>query len=180
MDAPSFDALTRLLGARVRRRWLAGLSGGALAALFGRPALAQQCKRPKRRCGNKCVDVRRDRANCGRCGKQCRAGESCRNRSCVAKRYRFVRTWGSAGSGEGEFNLPRGVAVAATGDVYVADTNNSRIQRFSATGTFRDKWGSLGSGDGQFNLPRGVVVAANGDVYVADTENHRIQQFRLG
>jgi sugar lactone lactonase YvrE len=77
----------------------------------------------------------------------------------------------------GQFNEPEGVAVAPDGTVYVADTWNDRIQRFSATGQFLGTWGSFGSGDGQFGWPSGVAVAPDGTVYVADSENNRIQRF---
>jgi len=77
----------------------------------------------------------------------------------------------------GQFNSPRGVAVAPDGTVYVADIGNDRIQRFSATSQFLGTWGSKGSGDGQFYYPRGVAVAGDGTVYVADTWNRRIQAF---
>ena len=42
----------------------------------------------------------------------------------------FVKEWGTAGSGDGQFNSPFGVAVDSNGDVYVADTGNHRIQKF--------------------------------------------------
>jgi sugar lactone lactonase YvrE len=92
---------------------------------------------------------------------------------------RYVLQWGSFGDGptESVFNTPRGISVAANGDVYVADTQNNRIQRFSATGNFELAFGGPGSGNSQFNNPRGVEVDAAGNVYVLDTGNDRIQKF---
>jgi len=89
----------------------------------------------------------------------------------------FLGKWGSNGSGDGQFKWPYGVAVAPDGTVYVADTSNHRIQRFSATGGYLGQWGSYGFGDGQFDWPASVAVAPDGTVYVADTNNHRIQAF---
>ena len=61
-----------------------------------------------------------------------------------------------------------GVAVDGSGNVFVADQLNNRIQVFDNTGTFLTTWGSLGSGDGQFNDPAGVAVDGSGNVFVAD------------
>lgn len=90
--------------------------------------------------------------------------------------------WGAPGSGAGEFNLPRGVAVGPDGSIYVADSGNHRIQKFDVTGAFQLEFGDQSVGDGQpaagtFNEPWGVSVAPDGSVYVADTWNHRIQKF---
>jgi DNA-binding beta-propeller fold protein YncE len=63
------------------------------------------------------------------------------------------------------------------GGVYVVDTHNHRIQKFSSEGVFVTKWGTKGSGDGQFINPYDVAVGPNGDIYVADPENNRIQKF---
>jgi len=85
--------------------------------------------------------------------------------------------WGSRGSGDGEFFRPYDVAVDNSVNVYVADSNNHRIQKFDSNGVFLTKWGSGGSGDGFFFFPFGVTVDSSGNVYVADTYNHRIQKF---
>jgi DNA-binding beta-propeller fold protein YncE len=96
----------------------------------------------------------------------------------------FLITWGSPGSGDGQFNSPVGVAVDGSGNVFVADTsppasetNNSRIQEFTNTGTFVRTWGCPGTGDGQFNEPSGVAVDASGNVFVTDHNNSRSQKF---
>ncbi len=92
-------------------------------------------------------------------------------------RYIFERLWGSEGSGAGQFSYPRGAATDADGYLYVADSRNSRIQKFAPDSTFITKWGSEGRGDGQFVLPSGVTVDSAGYIYVTDTGNHRIQKF---
>lgn len=67
-----------------------------------------------------------------------------------------------------------------SGNVYVTDTDNNRIQKFSSSGTFITKWGSYGTGDGQFDTPSGVAVDASGNVYITDYYNNRIQKFSSG
>lgn len=79
--------------------------------------------------------------------------------------------------GEGGFNSPKNMAVAPDGSIYVADTNNHRIQKFDASHNFVKAWGGQGNAPGQFNEPWGIAVALDGSVYVADTWNHRIQKF---
>jgi len=92
--------------------------------------------------------------------------------------------WGGVqGPAEGQFDTPRGVAIAPDGSVYVADSRNNRIQKFDANGQLIKAWGTLGKVDdntaspGTFNEPWGIAVGPDGSVYVADTWNHRIQKF---
>jgi tripartite motif-containing protein 71 len=84
---------------------------------------------------------------------------------------------GSSGSEPGQFDGPKGVAVDAQGNIYVADTGNSRIQLLSPGGHALAQWGtdSRGSEPGQFDRPEGVAVDARGNIYIADTGNSRIQ-----
>lgn len=90
---------------------------------------------------------------------------------------------GMEGSGVGQFNNAHGVAVAADGSLYVADSGNHRIQHIGADGQVLEVWGTfadVAQGDapgGTFNEPWGVAVGPDGSVYVTDTWNHRIQKF---
>lgn len=90
-----------------------------------------------------------------------------------------TRTWGTSGSGVGQFRYPSGIAVAETGEVVVTDTDNHRVQVFRTDGTFVRWFGSEGHNPGQLHCPRGVGVTKDGEVVVADRLNHRIQVFRL-
>ncbi|MGA1841506.1 MAG: 6-bladed beta-propeller [bacterium] len=89
---------------------------------------------------------------------------------------RFERMW-PAIQQMWHFTNPEGITVDGMGYVYVADTDNHRIQKFSPDGRLVTKWGRNGSGEGAFNFPRGIAIDKNGFVYVADTDNHRIQKF---
>jgi len=82
--------------------------------------------------------------------------------------------------GDGQFVDLYGVALASDGSVYVADSGNNRIQKFTSEGVFVSKWGTEGTGDGQFVDPHGVAVASDGSVYVTDWSNDRIQKFSVG
>ncbi len=91
--------------------------------------------------------------------------------------------WGGCGDALGQFGAgpdglgPRGLAVDPTGNVFVVDTYNHRVQVFSASGAFLIAWGSEGDGAGQFRQPTDVVVDQTGVVYVADFGNSRIEKF---
>ncbi len=85
---------------------------------------------------------------------------------------------GAAGSANGQFNQPSGVAVD-NNYIYVADRNNHRVQVFNrSTRVFVTSFGSYGAANGQFNQPTDVAVDASGNLYVADFGNVRVQQFQ--
>ena len=95
----------------------------------------------------------------------------------TAQGYTFDLKWGDADARNGQLARPFGVAVDGSGNVYVADYSNHRIQKFDSSGTFITKWGNVGSGDGQFANPISVAVDGSGNVYVSDSGNQRIQKF---
>ena len=104
---------------------------------------------------------------------------------------------GSRAAAPGSSTDPDGVAIDSSGDVYVADSGNDRIDEFSAAGAFIKAygWGVVdgasqfetctttcqagiaGGGAGQFDDPEGVAIDSSGDVYVADQGNNRIDEF---
>jgi glucose/arabinose dehydrogenase len=89
-----------------------------------------------------------------------------------------IPRWNQSGEGVPRLSLPSGITVdASSGNVYVADTANHRIQLFTSNGTFLTQWGEYGDEDGAFRSPEGIAVDQEGNVYVADTENNRIQLF---
>jgi DNA-binding beta-propeller fold protein YncE len=58
---------------------------------------------------------------------------------------RFIKHWGATGSGPGQFNGVKALAVDAQGNVYVADAGNKRIQVFDAEGGFKSEFGNVGT-----------------------------------
>jgi uncharacterized protein (TIGR03437 family) len=99
---------------------------------------------------------------------------------------------GSAGSGgdgsaatSAQLNYPQGVAADAAGNVYIADTANSRVRKVSSTGTISTVAGNGTpgySGDGavgssaEVNFPVGLAVDGSGNLYIADTNNSAIRK----
>ena len=90
---------------------------------------------------------------------------------------RFMRSFGRAGTGPGEFNRPEGLCVDAQDRVYVADSCNHRIQIFSRDGQFIRAYGKAGAGKGELSYPYDICVDAAGRQYVCEFGNSRIQIF---
>jgi NHL repeat-containing protein len=96
----------------------------------------------------------------------------------------LLATWGENGPGAGQLESPDKLAFDAQGNLYVTEVGsqspgvdqNSRVQKFSPTGTSLARWGTFGSGPGQFNGPVGIAIDKEGDIYVAEVGNHRIQE----
>ncbi|MDE1767661.1 MAG: PEFG-CTERM sorting domain-containing protein, partial [Thaumarchaeota archaeon] len=71
------------------------------------------------------------------------------------------------------------IAVDSVGDVYVSDTGNYRIEKFTSTGQFITKIGSSCTDNRQFNTPSGIAIDSIGDVYVSDAVAENIQKFSI-
>lgn len=74
---------------------------------------------------------------------------------------RLLFSWGDPGSGPGQFHVPHGITVDASGTVYVADRENSRIQLFTPSGEFRTEWRDVAR-------PCEVFIDPEGNVFVAE------------
>ena len=85
--------------------------------------------------------------------------------------------WGTKGTGDGQFDEPRGLGVDATGNLYVVDSKNHRVQKLAPDGRPLKTWGEEGPRPAQFKDPGGIAVGPDSVVYVADTWNHRVQKF---
>ncbi len=96
-----------------------------------------------------------------------------------------LHVWGTfmdVATGEapgGTFNEPWSVAVDSKSNVYVADTWNHRIQKFTADGQFIKMWGDFGQADSNVGMwgPRGLAVDASDRLFVTDTGNKRVLIF---
>jgi DNA-binding beta-propeller fold protein YncE len=76
---------------------------------------------------------------------------------------------GGHGKGKGQFDNPRGIAIDNAGNIFVADTDNGRIQKFSPNGTFVT---SIATTD-----PNGIAIDHAGNIYVAEIDSkHRVQK----
>jgi len=84
------------------------------------------------------------------------------------------------GSAANQLYYPEGIFVDTLGNIYIADTDNDRIQKWSSNGMLRITLaGGNGRGEAanQLDLPTGIFVDKFGNIYIADTGNHRIQKW---
>lgn len=76
----------------------------------------------------------------------------------------YLATIGSPGSGDGQFNDPQSMASDASGNLFVADPGNHRMEKFDTNGGYLSQFGSVGSLKRQFNDPVGLAVDLHGHV----------------
>jgi YD repeat-containing protein len=85
-------------------------------------------------------------------------------------------SFGSYGTEPGHLREPEGIATDPSGDVWVTDSMNSRVEEWNANGEFVRAVGSEGSGTGQFNKPTGIAADSKGNIWVSDTGNGRVEE----
>ncbi len=81
-----------------------------------------------------------------------------------SKDGKFLKQWGTAGSGPGQFVGPHSLAMDSRGRLYVADRTNNRIQIFDQDGNYIAEWK-------QFGRPSGLAIDKNDILYVTDSES---------
>jgi len=83
---------------------------------------------------------------------------------------RFVMTWGTPGTGHGQFNLPHAIDIDRRRRLYVADRANHRVQVFDENGKFLDEWPDIRS-------PTHIMVSADDSVWVSDLETSKLLKY---
>jgi len=90
---------------------------------------------------------------------------------------KFLFKFGSAGSAPGELFHPTNISIGPDGDVYIVETSNFRVQRFSAEGKPVRIYGESGSEFGTFSRPKGIAIDRAGRLYVGDAAFENVQIF---
>ena len=93
----------------------------------------------------------------------------------------YLGQFGTCGTNPGQFNMPTGIAIDQSGNVWVTDYGLDAVQKFSSSGSYISGFGccAFGSstGNGEFNEADGVAVDSSGNLWVTDKDNNRIQKF---
>ncbi len=90
----------------------------------------------------------------------------------------FLTSWGSKGSGMGQFGRPQGVAVDRQGNVYVTDNSNHRVLQFDTQGKLLSQWGEAGTSPGMLFYPAGIASDNQGNLYIVNVIEN-VEKFRI-
>lgn len=94
---------------------------------------------------------------------------------------KFIKDFGMPGSGNGKLDRPNGIDIGKEGTIYVADSNNQRLQAFTQDGKYKWSFGKkvgFNSNEGrEFGNPRNISVGPDGNIYVADAFHFNIKVF---
>jgi tripartite motif-containing protein 71 len=70
-----------------------------------------------------------------------------------------------------------GMAIDGEGNVWAADKENNRIEKFNSKGEYLSQFGTSGSGNGQFSKPYDVAIDKEGNIWVTDRGNSQVEKF---
>ncbi len=87
----------------------------------------------------------------------------------------FKFSFGTKGSGNGQLSGATGIGIDTSGNIYIVDSGNDRVQKFNSSGVYQSQFGSTGAGNGQFNNPVRIGFDSIGNIFIADS--NRIQKF---
>ena len=85
----------------------------------------------------------------------------------------FLKTWGSTGAAQGQFNGIRGIATDAAGNIYVADAGNKRIQVFDGEGTFKSQITNIGS-------PQAICISGGSTQFLYSSNSNDPESMNAG
>jgi sugar lactone lactonase YvrE len=90
---------------------------------------------------------------------------------------KLIHKFAKAGSKAGELFNPTNIAVGPDGDIFVVETGNYRVQRFTPEGTPVRTYGEVGDSPGKFARPKGIAIDRQGRFYVSDAAFQNVQVF---
>lgn len=101
-----------------------------------------------------------------------------RQRLGLRHRRAFIRKFGSSGSEEDQFSKPRGLGFD-TGNLWVADSGNDRVEGFNAEGEYLRPFGGPGNNGPRFAETQDVAIDPEANTWIADTGNNRIDKWQI-
>lgn len=171
--------LIRGLDAQMSRRGLAGLAAGALAT-FGLTTASDAKKKKKKKkkptttppasCTPNCSGKTCGSNGCGGSCGSCSNTQTCNaQQQCVALEvYELKATFGEEGDHLGAFDDPRGVVVDSSGNIWVSDNGNERVQKLDSTGDYIDDFWRIDQIT-TIDRPDGLAIDSNNNIYIVDT-----------